>query len=330
MAHEEPTVRRSGSECAVLLEFEEVRRRLRLGTRRELGRQEISVAQIIGSVGRAHEFDGCFRPRTQRLRKMLHEIRSGRPDATDMPIRLYQVDHAYFVEDGHKRLALAIEDGRTYVDAEVWSYATRFHVARGTTIDDVRLTEAELRFRESTGLDRAVPDARFPLGDPDAYLELEESVKAHAYDLSSQRGHVVSQVEAAGHWYNVVFAPSIQLARDAGIPRLLSSCSEAELFLVLRRGINQPFDPGWQIPEKAAVRGRRNLVAAEPRGVTAQVSSLIRGVRSRPDVLRHEASDRGAAEPRTGEHATPANGAVAKHPDPLPDVHPRSGEKETS
>lgn len=322
-------MKRGAKDCGVLVEFEEVRRRLRLGTRRELGRHEVSVAEIIGSVSRAHEFDGCFRPRTQRLRKMLHEIRSAKPDAADMPIRVYQVDHAYFVEDGHKRLALAIEEGRTYIDADVWSYATRFHLARGTTIDKVRLTEAEVRFREVTGLDQAVPAARFPLADPDAYLELAESVKAHAYDLSSERGYLVPPSEAARHWYDLVFAPSAQLARDAGIPRLLSSCSEAELFLLLRRGINQPFDPGWRIPETAARRGRRNLVAAEPRGVSAQLSSLVRGARPRPDVLHDEAAARADVDLAVGHRqSAPPDVVVADEPPVSLENASRTGGKE--
>jgi hypothetical protein len=272
----------------VLLEFHEVRRRLRLGTRIELGRQEIPVGQVIGSVGRAHEFDGCFRPRTPRLRKVLHEIRAARPDAADIPIRVYQVDHAYFVEDGHKRLTLAVEEGRQDIDADVARYATRFHVAPGTTIDDVRLTDAELRFREATGLDRGAPHARFPLADRDAYLELEESVKAHAYDLSVERGALVPAPEAARHWYEVVFRPALDIARASGVSRLLTSCSDAEVFLVLRRGVNEPFRPGWEIAETAADRVRRNVRAAEPGPVTGALTAVVRRARSRPEVLGPE------------------------------------------
>ena len=112
-------LRRRSSDCGPLLEFEEVRRRLHLGTRRDLGVQEIAVAQIIGSVSRAHEFDGCFRPLTDRLRKVLAEIKRAKPNAADSAIAVYQVDHAYFVVDGHKRLSLAVEEGREAIDAEV-------------------------------------------------------------------------------------------------------------------------------------------------------------------------------------------------------------------
>src|SRR6188472_2635345 len=97
--------------CGELLAFEEVARLLGLGTRVDAGREEIRVLDIVGSVGRVGEFDGCFRPRSPRMRRVLDQIRSARPDAADIAISVYRVDHAYFVLDGHKRVALAIEEG---------------------------------------------------------------------------------------------------------------------------------------------------------------------------------------------------------------------------
>ena len=180
-----------------LLSFDEVRRRLRLGTRLDAGQQEIRVDQVIGSVGRAHEFDRSFRPRTKRLQRIIGQIEVNRPDAADVPIVVYQVDQGYFVVDGHKRLAVAMRQGRVFIDAEVTQYLTRFQVDRDTTLESVRATDEELRFREGTGMATAVPAARFPLSDPDGYLDLEESVKSHAYDLSLQQGHIVPPIEAA-------------------------------------------------------------------------------------------------------------------------------------
>ncbi len=265
-------------ECVPLLDFEQIRGRLRLGSTWDVGRREIAVADVVGSVSRAHEFDGCFRPLTPRLRRVLVEIRNSRPDAADMPIQVYQVDHAYFVEDGHKRLALAFEEGRVFIDAEVRRYGTRFHLARGATMDEVQATHDELFFREVTSLDEAVPDARFPLSDPDAYLELSESVKAHAYDLSTERGAVVPPADAAGHWYERVYLPVVQIARDAGVARLLDSCTDAELFLLTRRGITEPMEPGWTVPASALERGTRNARAAEP----GRVAGALRAVRPKP------------------------------------------------
>ena len=101
-------------ECRELLAFDEVRHRLGLGTRLPGGRREVAVADIIGSVGRVSDFDGCFRPRNRRLRDEIR-ARAVSPAVVDMPLSLLQVDHAFFVEDGHKRLWAAIERRRSSV-----------------------------------------------------------------------------------------------------------------------------------------------------------------------------------------------------------------------
>jgi hypothetical protein len=307
-------LRPRSNDCAVLLDFEEVNRRLQLGPRTDIGTHEIPVSQIIGSVGRAHEFDGCFRPRSDRLRRVLTQIRATRPDAADTPILVYQVDQAYFVVDGHKRLALAVEDGRRDIDAEIGRFESRFRLERGDTIQDVRATEAERRFREITALDAAVPDARFPLGDPDGFLELAESVKAHAYDLSRERGTLVGAADAARHWYDLVYLPALDIARGSGVAGALSSCSAAELFLVLRRGIRDAMQPGWRVPPTAVVRGVANMRAAAPGRIPAAVARATRRRQAQAhvlDVVNREAdrSDEGADpstnEPVAGEQRPP-------------------------
>lgn len=292
------------SDCGDLLEFDEVRRRLQLGTRVDVGVQEIAVAQIIGSVSRAHEFDGCFRPRNRRLRKLLTEIKAANPNVADSAIVVNQVDHAYFVVDGHKRLSLAIEEGRESIDAEVRRVSSRFHVTSGTTMEEIRFTQREHRFRQLTGLDVAAPDARFPLGEADGYLDLEESVKAHAYDLSKDQGRLVPPDEAARHWYDHVYRPAVRIALDSGVARLLSSSTEADLFLMIRSGSHGPMDPGWQIPPAFVDHTVGRLRAAAPRGIPAVLSRVTGRARAQPNVLPKGdiGSGLGAEEPRQEEH----------------------------
>ena len=278
-------LRRRSADCGALLEFEEVRRRLQLGTRRDVGVQEIAVAQIIGSVSRAHEFDGCFRPRTDRLRRVLTQIKHAKPNAADSAIAVYQVDHAYFVVDGHKRLSLAVDEGRESIDAEVATFASRFHVASGTTMEDILATQREHRFRQITGLDRAVPEARFPLGEADGYLDLEESVKAHCYDLSKDQGRVVPPEEGARHWYDHVYRPGLGIALDSGVASLLTSSTEPELFLMVRSGSHGPMDPGWQISPDFVEQTVDRLRAAAPGRVPAALAKVTGRTRSRPQVL---------------------------------------------
>ena len=153
---------------------------------RSAGARSRSPTSSARSAG-SHDFDGCFRPEDEATPRRDPRPRGRRRRVIDMPISLLQVDHAYFVEDGHKRLSVAIADGRRVVDADVDRFETDLHVAPGTTMASIRVTARERRFRKVTGLEAAFPRKRFPLSDPDGYLELEESVKAHTLDFSRSR-----------------------------------------------------------------------------------------------------------------------------------------------
>jgi hypothetical protein len=286
-------------DCRDLLAFDEVRHRLGLGTRVPDGRREIAVADIIGSVGRVADFDGCFRPRHKRLREEIR-ARAAVPEVVDTPLSLLQVDHAYFVEDGHKRLSAAIAAGRRFVDANVDRFETRFHVAPGTTMASIRVTASERRFRRVTGLEVAVPRRRFPLSDPDGYLELQESVKAHTLDFSRAEGRLVPPEEGALHWYETVFVPILGLIESSGACRLLESMTDADQFLLFRRGIDVPMEPGWKIPKAAADIGIRNVTAEDrsSRGPRIPRPSLPRRTDSRATTLLAEEADRAGDTPQ--------------------------------
>ena len=279
-----------GRDCGDLLAFEDVRRRLNLGTRLPVGRREVKVADIIGSVGRVHDFDGCFRPKNRRLRAEIR-ARAANPPVIDMPVTLLQVDHAYFVEDGHKRLSMVIAAGRREVDADVDRFETELHIAPGATMASIRATAREHRFRKVTGLAAAYPRKRFALSDPDGYLELEESVKAHTLDLSHDEGRLHSPEEGARHWYETVFEPVLDIIETTDSCRLLGPMTEADRFLLFRRGIAGPMAWGWRIPPAAVERGLRNVEGQTRRGWTKR--------------LHRRAT--------SGPLAMPPNGARAEH-----------------
>jgi hypothetical protein len=257
-----------------LLAFDEVSRRLGLRTRLPAGRREVATVDIIGSVGRVADFDGCFRPRTRRLRKAIAD-RAADPSVIDMPISLLQVDHAYFVEDGHKRLSMAIAAGRKAVDADIDRFETELHLASGTTLATIRATGRERRFRRVTGLAVALPRRRFALSDPDDYMELEESVKAHTLDLSHAEGRLLAPEEGARHWYETVFEPVMQIIETCGGDRLLASMTDADRFLLFRRGIDVSMGHDWSIPDRAIEVGTKNVQAGR-RGLRGRLGSPSR------------------------------------------------------
>jgi hypothetical protein len=114
---------------------------------RPLGLREIPVAQVVGSVGRARELGTDFRPLRWRWDSLdderYQQIESAlRRGLTLPPITVYLLDSAYYVLDGHHRVAAARALGQVVIDAEVTEYRPLPRLALLEATEPVR--EAEL------------------------------------------------------------------------------------------------------------------------------------------------------------------------------------------
>ena len=91
-----------------LLSFEVLRRDLGANNRLQRGTRVVEVDEIVGSVGRWDEFDRSFLParastgeRWKRMDQAFHRTE-------DLPpVKLYKLEEAYFVVDGHHRVSVA-------------------------------------------------------------------------------------------------------------------------------------------------------------------------------------------------------------------------------
>ena len=215
--------------------FEEIRRRLHLGRPQFEAETTIALADIVGTVGRAADFDGCFRPREPHLAARIAQIGMKYPEGLNEPIDVVRVDRAYFVNDGHKRVSLGRASGREFIDARVSSASTPYELAPGVQPDAIELTSREQHFREETGLMTAVPSARFAVSKLEGYPELKEALESYAYELSQRLGKLLSREEAAALWYECVYRPTVTAGQHARLPDLMGCCTEADLFLALHR-----------------------------------------------------------------------------------------------
>ena len=221
-------------ECGELLMFDEVRRRLDLGLPQYEGEETIALSDIVGTVGRAGDFDGCWRPRKAALRKRLAEIQAADPSGLNEAIDVVRVDHAYFVIDGHKRVAIGKATGREFIDARISAAATGYELAAGVGVDSIDRTARERDFRERTGLLTAVPAARFEVTKVEGYVELQEALESYAYGLSQRLGKLLPREEAAALWYECVYRPTVEAAHAARA--LMRHCyTDADVFLTLHK-----------------------------------------------------------------------------------------------
>ena len=84
------------------------------------GLKQIRVNQIVGSVGRANDYDRFFRPLKKNLAQRWVNIALLWEQAGWEAIQVYKVKNEYYVLDGHHRVSVAYALGAAFIDAEVW------------------------------------------------------------------------------------------------------------------------------------------------------------------------------------------------------------------
>jgi ParB-like nuclease domain len=218
-----------------LLPLDETRRRLRVTGQTHVGLREIPVDRIVGSVNRELDFDRNFKPRRGLSRGRLAGLRRAFSDGVMPPISVFEVGGAYFVEDGHHRVAVARERGADFIDAEVIRLQTNYEVPPEVDVARLVHTEQQRLLLEESGLGPARPDAVIEFSLLDGYSQLLDIIKAHGYDLARRRGTVPTPEEVAGDWYDSVYLPGVQAARDEGLTKRYESwgITDADLFLWL-------------------------------------------------------------------------------------------------
>lgn len=127
-----------------LLSFQDVKDTMRLYNRIDKGLQYIELDQIVGSVGRTHDFSREFYPRDsvsearwERVSRLFYE--AGLP-----PIEVYKVSNIYFVLDGHHRVSVC----RSYKTEFIEAYVTEFHSPISINNND-DLNSISCRLRQS-------------------------------------------------------------------------------------------------------------------------------------------------------------------------------------
>jgi hypothetical protein len=263
-------------ECGPLYELSWISRQLALGSPVPEGVDEIPVAQIIGSAQRARDFDQCWHPLHPRLAKQLDDIQSAEPVGLDEPIDVVRVDRAYFVRDGHKRVALARREGREFLDARISHAQTSYEVTADLDEQAILRTARELEFRRHSGFREAMPDVRFALTDIDAYGELYAAVRAHAFEMAEAAGgRIVPWPDVARDWYAADYLPTVTDAR-ATIGQLIDDCSDADVFLAIHRR-----RLAWWGSECDAIDCAAQQVLIDRKVDAARSRSLLSGVLGR-------------------------------------------------
>jgi hypothetical protein len=249
---------------ADLLPFDEVSRRLRAFDRHYVGIRPIPVSKIVGSVDRVGDFDREFLPRRRDVEDRWRRLEDAFPEGAFPPIQVYQVGEAYFVVDGHHRVAIARQRGMSTIDAEVTELRSRWTLPADADLGRIIHAEQERIFMEESGLERARPEVRIEFTRPQGYIQLLENVKVHGYHLMQERGEVLPPEEVAADWYDRVYRPAVEAIRREGLTDLYPGATEGDLFLWVYQRLLELFPESGGMGYEDAVRVGKNRSGSPP------------------------------------------------------------------
>lgn len=93
------------------------------------GIQVVRISSVVGTEGKAHDFDMNFHPIHEESRERWVNMAMAYLNCLPLPpIQLIQIGDAYFVRDGHHRISVSRAFGQISMDAEVitWQAAPPF------------------------------------------------------------------------------------------------------------------------------------------------------------------------------------------------------------
>jgi hypothetical protein len=250
-----------------LLAFDEVRERLELRHLTDQGLREVELDRIVGSLGRAREFNRAFLPRSEALRDRWEEIeRLAEGPLGYPPVELYEVGGAYFVVDGHHRVSVARSLGTPTIEARVKEFQTAVPVAPDDSIEDLVIKQGRADFLEATGIETA-DEEEYRATVAHAYGRLVDHVSVHRYYRGLELDREVDWREAVQSWRDAVYRPVIEAIRSRRTLEKFPGRTETDLYLFVMDHLHalreSCADAG---PEQAVAELSRNPAAKRELG----------------------------------------------------------------
>jgi hypothetical protein len=186
----------------------------------EHGIKTIAIENITGSVGKYHDFDSEFRPKSHVSEKRFSDIkRIMRKGGPLPPITLYQIRNDYYVIDGNHRVAAAKELGWSEIRASVVEL-----LSARNTMENLLYIERKL-FYKTTGL-----VGKIDLTEVGKYKLLEKQIKKHQAYLERVSGRKSDLKKAARDWYSTIFIPMTAIIASGGLDKYFPKRTVADLY----------------------------------------------------------------------------------------------------
>lgn len=178
-------------------------------------RDEVPVAQIVGTLGRPGDFDTEFRLRNRELRERWQRVAEAMARGVEAPVELIQLGELYFVVDGHHRVSVARALGREMVSAHVLRICTIAYALCCLRLAHLPSKAAERRFLERIPLPQQVRTELW-LDEPADWARLADAAEAWAFRQSRTGRRLTDREAIAGAWWAEEVTPVLERLRRAG------------------------------------------------------------------------------------------------------------------
>ena len=264
-------LRREPGDFNLILPFEEVVHALGWRGERQLGLQTISLDTIVGTVGRARDFDRRFRPTSRRTRKRFERIATAaRRGEGFPPIDVYRIGEVHFVKDGHHRVSVARAQGLPDIDAYVTEVQTELGAERTITLRDLPLKSHERLFFERVPLPAEARE-RIRLSDEWRYASLAEQIEAWGFRLIQELRAPLDRRDVARRWFEEEYVPVVEMLREAD---LVGKRTETEAYMTVA-GLRYMLLRTHEWSDEVIERLREELQAGSP----LEQDTLVRRLR---------------------------------------------------
>jgi DNA-binding Lrp family transcriptional regulator len=180
----------------------------------------VAVKQIVGSVGRYHDFDSKFRLMQHMPSERLQGIKQAMKTGKRLPpVKLYQIKDEFYVLDGNHRIAAAKEIGRHEVDAKIVEF-----IPSKDTLENIIYREKS-EFYEATRLQDAID-----LTEIGQYAHLIKQISRHQEFLEHETQKPVSFESAAQDWYKTIYRPLNDIIEQGRLIKAFPGRTTADLY----------------------------------------------------------------------------------------------------
>jgi hypothetical protein len=215
-----------------LLPYYEIRDKMPIRGQHYIGLRQVPIDQIVGSMGRYHDFDRAFLPVQRRTKDRWISIdRAHYLQVPLPPVELYKIGEIYFVKDGNHRISVARQRGQEFVDAYVTEVDIPVKLTSDMSLKDLDRKQELAIFLSKTEIDRLRPGLEIELRISGRYSDFLQHIDNHRWYLGEKRKSDIPYKEAVADWLDHVYLPLTQVLQEQNLLKEFPGASEADLCL---------------------------------------------------------------------------------------------------